>query len=61
MMISNKTYFILYKVAVVCGAMELGDREMCGYVGITKAACLSKGCCYDNAFRAYPWCFNKPS
>lgn len=29
-----------------CAGIEPADRIICGWVGITKAACVSFGCCY---------------
>jgi len=33
------------------------ERVKCGYSGIWKSVCESKGCCWDTNVRDAPWCF----
>lgn len=32
-------------------------RKNCGYPGISAEVCEKKGCCFDSAPPAVPWCF----
>ena len=33
------------------------SREDCGWFGIKKEQCESKGCCWDESVQDVPWCF----
>ncbi|XP_069801058.1 integumentary mucin C.1-like [Dendropsophus ebraccatus] len=34
------------------------ERTDCGFSGITKKTCLSKGCCFDSSIRGVIWCYH---
>uniref|UniRef100_A0A8C5XSU4 Trefoil factor 1 n=1 Tax=Microcebus murinus TaxID=30608 RepID=A0A8C5XSU4_MICMU len=34
------------------------ERENCGFPGVTAAQCESRGCCFDDTVRGFPWCFH---
>ena len=44
-----------------CDAVQPWKRVDCGYSGIPRSACLSRGCCWDNFVRGAPWCFRRPA
>ena len=39
-----------------CSAVALTERLECGFEGITKSECVSRGCCFDNT-KGTPSCF----
>ena len=41
--------------------MHPHKREECGWSGISKATCESRGCCFDNSITGVKWCFRKQS
>ncbi|KAL2805460.1 trefoil factor 1 precursor, partial [Daubentonia madagascariensis] len=34
------------------------ERVNCGYPGVTRSECKSKGCCFDDTVSGFPWCFS---
>ncbi|XP_078379294.1 uncharacterized protein LOC144662374 [Oculina patagonica] len=46
----------VYKREESC-SVEPQDRINCGYGGITKQQCESKGCCFDDSIGSAFWCF----
>lgn len=37
------------------------NRNECGYPGISKETCESRGCCFDSSIVGVKWCFHKHS
>ena len=35
------------------------QRKECGWAGISKATCESRGCCFDDSIPDVKWCFYK--
>ena len=35
------------------------ERKDCGWIGISRATCESRGCCYDDTIPNTKWCFYK--
>ncbi|XP_062983764.1 uncharacterized protein LOC134399610 [Elgaria multicarinata webbii] len=33
-------------------------RRECGWAGISRQQCVSRGCCFNNSIRGVKWCFN---
>ncbi|TFK05627.1 neurexin-1 [Platysternon megacephalum] len=38
-------------------AMNVKERQNCGYAGISVKECETKGCCFDAKYPDVPWCF----
>ena len=36
---------------------DSSSRLECGYPGISKSTCESRGCCFDNTIQGVKWCF----
>nr|XP_048307049.1 trefoil factor 1 [Myodes glareolus] len=35
-----------------------GERENCGFPGVTATQCKERHCCFDDSVRGFPWCFH---
>ena len=50
-------------LSVQCDVSNGADRKECGYVGIGRDECFTKGCCWDPLPNGQngAWCYESPS
>lgn len=41
-----------------CDVGSPSERVDCGYPGISRTTCLSRGCCWDTSVPDVSWCFH---
>ena len=54
-------YFLYFLCTGQPCNMHPYERKECGWFGISRATCESRGCCYDDSMYGVKWCFQKQS